>query len=59
MGQPINEAVRRYLKEIATKGGKSGTGKAKVRGNRAYYERISAMAVKARKANAAKRKASR
>jgi len=59
MGQPINEAVRRYLKEIAAKGGKAGTGKAKVRGNRAYYERISAMAARARKANAAKRRAGR
>ena len=58
MVQPINEAVRRYLKEIATKGGKAGTGKAKVRGDKTYYERISAMAAKARKANAAKRRAS-
>jgi hypothetical protein len=57
--EPMNEVVRRFLKDIGTKGGKAGTGKAKVRGDRAYYERISAMAAKARKANAAQRRASR
>lgn len=56
--QPMNEAVRRYLKDIGRMGGRAGTGKAKVRGDRAYYERISAMAAKARKANAAQRRAS-
>ena len=59
MGQPINEAVRKYLKEIATKGGRGGTGEAKVRGDKAYYKRISAMAVKAKKANAVRRRAGR
>ncbi|HUJ08560.1 MAG TPA: hypothetical protein VL171_00900 [Verrucomicrobiae bacterium] len=59
MVEHINEAVRRFLKEIATKGGKAGTGKAKVRGNKAYYKRLSARAAKARKAKAARQKANR
>lgn len=57
MRRSINAAVRKYLKEIAAKGGKAGRGDAKLRGGKAYYKRISAMAVKARKANAAKRRA--
>jgi hypothetical protein len=56
MSQPISEAVKEYLKEIASKGGKAGKGEAKVRGDRAYYRRISAMAARARKANAARRR---
>lgn len=55
--QPMNAAVRRYLKDIAAKGGKAGTGKVKVRGGASYYKRISAMAAKARKAKAAQRRA--
>jgi len=52
----MNEAVRKYLSEIASRGGKSGVGKSKVRGDVAFYKRISAMAAKARKHNAQKRK---
>ncbi|MCG3148165.1 MAG: hypothetical protein PCFJNLEI_01608 [Verrucomicrobiae bacterium] len=55
----MEEAVKRYLKQIARKGGKAGTGKAKLRGGKDYYMRISALAAKARKVNAAKRRAAK
>ncbi len=40
------------FKETGRRGGESGTGKAKVRGNAAYYKKISKLAAKARKAKA-------
>jgi hypothetical protein len=48
--------ISEYLRKIGAQGGKAGTGKSKVRGGttrseqKAYYERISRKAVKARKA---------
>jgi hypothetical protein len=50
------EEIKRYLASIGSKGGKSGTGKSKLRGGEAYYKRISMLAAKARKAKAAKRR---
>ncbi len=41
--------VRAYLASIGSKGGLA-TGKSKVRGDKAYYQRISKKAAKARKA---------
>ena len=35
---------------LGTRGGKAGTGKSKVRGDKSYYKRISKLAAKARKA---------
>jgi len=40
-----------YLASIGSKGGKA-TGKSKVRGDKAYYQRISKKAAKARKSKA-------
>jgi len=48
-----DEAIKRYLASIGSKGGKSGTGKSKLRGGTAYYKRISQLAAKARKARRA------
>jgi hypothetical protein len=39
------EIIKKFLREIGAKGGKAGTGKAKVRGNSDYYSRIRRMAV--------------
>jgi hypothetical protein len=47
----MNETVRQYLASLGKIGGKT-TGKAKVRGNSAYYKRLSAKAAAARKRNA-------
>jgi len=47
------EEIKRYLASIGSKGGKSGTGKNKLRGGTAYYKRISRLAAKARKARRA------
>ena len=47
------EEIKRYLAGIGSKGGKSGTGKSKLRGGPAYYKRISRLAAKARKARRA------
>jgi hypothetical protein len=52
----MKEAVRKYLSDIARRGGKAGTGKAKLRGNSAYYKTLSALGAKARKRNASKRR---
>jgi len=52
----MNDAVRKYLSEIASRGGKAGVGKSKMRGDMAFYKRISAMAAMARKRNAQKRR---
>ena len=43
--------VNKYLASIGSKGGKA-TGASKVRGDAAYYKRISRKAAKARKASA-------
>jgi len=43
--------VNKYLASIGSKGGKT-TGASKVRGDAAYYKRISRKAAKARKASA-------
>ena len=43
--------IKRYLAAIGAKGGKT-TGASKVRGDAAYYKRISRKAAKARKASA-------
>jgi hypothetical protein len=45
------DEVKRYLASIGSKGGKT-TGASKVRGDAAYYKRISRKAAKARKASA-------
>jgi hypothetical protein len=42
------QEIKRYLASIGAKGGKSGTGKSKLRGGPAYYKRISKLAAKAR-----------
>jgi hypothetical protein len=44
------QEIKRYLASIGSKGGKSGTGKSKLRGGSAYYKRISKLAAQARKA---------
>ncbi len=44
-----DEEIKRYLASIGSKGGKSGTGKSKLRGGPEYYKRISRLAAKARK----------
>jgi hypothetical protein len=44
------EEIKKYLASIGSKGGKAGAGESKKRGDKAYYERISKLAVKARKA---------
>jgi hypothetical protein len=43
-----DQEIKRYLASIGAKGGKSGTGKSKLRGGPAYYKRISKLAAKAR-----------
>jgi hypothetical protein len=48
------DKLKAYFVERASKAGKAGTGKAKVRGDKAYYQRISKQAVAARKAKRAK-----
>jgi hypothetical protein len=45
-----DEEIKAYLASIGSKGGKSGTGKSKLRGGPEYYKRISRLAAKARKA---------
>jgi hypothetical protein len=47
------DKVKDYLSQIGSKGGRSGTGPSKVRGDTDYYKRISAKAAKARKAKRA------
>jgi hypothetical protein len=49
----VTDRIKDYLSQIGSKGGRSGTGKAKVRGDADYYKRISAKAAKARKAKRA------
>lgn len=44
------EEIKRYLASIGRKGGKAGKGRSKLRGGPEYYERISKLAAKARKA---------
>jgi hypothetical protein len=46
------EEIKKYLASIGSKGGKSGTGKSKLRGGKSYYKRISTLAAQARKAKA-------
>jgi hypothetical protein len=46
----MTDKVRDYLSQIGSKGGRSGTGEAKVRGDADYYKRISKKAAKARAA---------
>ena len=48
----MDEVLRKYLAGIGTKGGKT-TGASKVRGDAAYYNRISKKAAQARKRKAA------
>lgn len=47
------DKVKDYLAQIGSKGGRSGVGKSKIRGDADYYKRISAKAAKARKAKRA------
>ena len=42
--------IKDYLASIGKKGGEAGKGKSKVRGDAAYYQRISKKAAQARKA---------
>jgi hypothetical protein len=41
--------VRQFLREIGAKGGKAATGKAKVRGDSAYYRRLRKIGVRKQK----------
>jgi hypothetical protein len=50
----MSDSVKAYLAKIGSKGGKA-SGQSKVRGDAAYYKRISKKAAAARKAKAAKR----
>jgi len=52
MNNDLDLSVKAYLASIGKKGGASGTGKAKVRGNAEYYRKI----VAKRWANAKKKK---
>ena len=52
----MEAAVRRYLKQIAAKGGKAGTGKAKLRGGKAYYRRMALASAAAKRAKRAKQR---
>jgi len=52
MTNDLDLSVKAYLASIGKKGGASGTGKAKVRGNAEYYRKI----VAKRWANAKKKK---
>ncbi len=45
----ISKAVRSYLAGIGRRGGAAGRGKAKVRGDREYYRRISRLGLKKRR----------
>jgi hypothetical protein len=47
------DKVKDYLSQIGSKGGRSGTGSSKVRGDADYYKRISKKAAAARKKKAA------
>jgi hypothetical protein len=49
----MENAIKAYLAKIGAKGGRA-KGKSKLRGSKAYYKRISALGVKARKAKSAK-----
>lgn len=49
----MTDKVHEYLAQIGSKGGRSGVGKSKLRGDADYYKRISAKAAKARKAKKA------
>jgi hypothetical protein len=46
----VTDKIKDYLSQIGSKGGRSGTGEAKVRGDADYYKRISKKAAKARAA---------
>jgi hypothetical protein len=46
----VEKLIREYLRKIAKRGGETGTGEKKVRGDTEYYKRIARKAVKARKA---------
>lgn len=46
--------VRQFLREIGSKGGKAATGKAKVRGDSAYYRRLRKMGVRKQRARKGK-----
>lgn len=50
----LKKVLREYLATIGKRGGESGRGKSKVRGDSSYYKRISAKAAKARAAKRAK-----
>jgi hypothetical protein len=45
-----DQPIKKYLAKIGAKGGKAGKGATKLRGDAAYYRRISRLAAKARKA---------
>jgi hypothetical protein len=47
------EEIKRYLASIGKMGGEAGRGASKIRGGKGYYERISKLAAKARKAQKA------
>jgi hypothetical protein len=48
----VKKSISSYLSEIGQRGGTAGRGKSKVRGGRAYYQRIAAASAKVRSANA-------
>jgi hypothetical protein len=52
----VTDKVKDYLSQIGSKGGRSGTGGAKVRGDTDYYKRISKKAAAARKAKREQKK---
>jgi general stress protein YciG len=43
------EIIKKFLSEIGRKGGRAATGKAKVRGDSAYYSRLRKMGVRKQK----------
>jgi len=45
----MKKDIREYLKKIAAKGGKAGTGKSKVRGDASYYSRIGKISARRKK----------
>jgi RNA binding exosome subunit len=49
----VTDTLREHLRKVGQKGGQA-KGKAKVRGDKAYYQRISKQAAAARKAKAKK-----
>jgi hypothetical protein len=45
----MKKDIREFLKKIAAKGGKAGTGKSKIRGDASYYSRIGKISARKKK----------